>query len=70
VITAFWDPEAEVWVAESEDITGLATEAGTLESLHRKLGDLVPELLQLNRISREAPPVFEVVTTHPIKYVS
>lgn len=26
-IKAFWDPEAEVWVATSDDVPGLATEA-------------------------------------------
>ena len=40
-----WDPEAGVWVATSEDIPGLATEALTLEDLARKLRTLIPELL-------------------------
>ena len=35
-ITAMWDPEANVWVAESEDI-GIATEAPSLDALVAKL---------------------------------
>jgi predicted RNase H-like HicB family nuclease len=49
-IGAFWDVEAEVWVATSEDVPGLATEAETLEALSQKLKTMVPELLQLNRV--------------------
>lgn len=47
-IQADWDPEASVWVATSEDVPGLATEAETLEALEAKLKVLVPELLEAN----------------------
>ncbi|MBF0098004.1 MAG: DUF1902 domain-containing protein [Magnetococcales bacterium] len=50
-VTATWDEEARVWVAESEDVPGLVTEAGTLEQLISKLETMVPELLELNGIS-------------------
>ena len=49
-IQAFWDTEAEVWVATSEEVTGLATEADTLENLNDKLREMIPELLILNGI--------------------
>ncbi len=42
-----WDPEA-VWVAVSDDVPGLATEAGTIETLTKKLRVMVPELLEAN----------------------
>lgn len=47
---AFWDEEAVVWVATSEDVPGLATEADTIEALSQKLRDIVPELLVSNQI--------------------
>ena len=47
-IEAVWDPEASVWVAESDDVPGLATEAATMEALIEKLRVLVPELLEAN----------------------
>jgi len=47
-VFATWDGEAKVWVAESEDIPGLVTEAPTTEALLAKLRTLVPELLDLN----------------------
>jgi len=49
-IDAFWDSEANVWVATSEDILGLATESSTIELLTEKLHTLIPELIQLNHI--------------------
>jgi len=49
-VNAFWDEEAQVWVAESEDISGLAREAGSLEALTEKLRQIIPELLQLNHL--------------------
>lgn len=49
-VDASWDPEAEVWVATSEDIPGLATEASSLEKLRQKLRTIVPELLVANQV--------------------
>ncbi|MDP2751322.1 MAG: DUF1902 domain-containing protein [Rhodocyclaceae bacterium] len=47
-IRAEWDAEASVWVATSDDVPGLATEADTLEALSTKLESMVPELLEAN----------------------
>ena len=47
-IQAFWDAEARVWVAESEDVPGLVTEAVSLEQLLGKLNVMIPELLAEN----------------------
>ncbi len=44
-VDAFWDAEVKVWVATSEDVVGLATEADTIENLTDKLRQIVPELL-------------------------
>lgn len=43
-----WDDEAGVWIATSDDIPGLATEAETMDALSAKLTEMVPELLQIN----------------------
>jgi hypothetical protein len=47
-VNAIWDDEAGVWVAESEDVPGLVTEAETMEALMEKLRVLVPELMELS----------------------
>lgn len=47
-IEAFWDQEAQVWVAESSDILGLVTEADNLDLLTNKLKQMIPELLATN----------------------
>jgi predicted RNase H-like HicB family nuclease len=47
-VETFWDDEAQVWVAESEEIAGLVTEASSLEILTNKLKQLIPEMLELN----------------------
>jgi predicted RNase H-like HicB family nuclease len=49
-VDAEWDPEAAVWVAESEDVPGLVAEAETLEALTDKLRTLIPELIDLNDV--------------------
>ena len=51
LITALWDDESQVWVAESDEVLGLITEAETIELLLEKLQSLVPELLELNKAS-------------------
>ncbi len=47
-VNAEWDDEAEVRVASSEDVPGLATGADTLEALIEKLKIVIPELLEAN----------------------
>ena len=47
-VKAEWDSEAKVWVATSEDLPGLVTEAETVEALQRKLTVMIPELLEAN----------------------
>ena len=47
-VKAIWDKDAQVWVATSEDVPGLATEADTLEELTEKLKIMIPELLEAN----------------------
>ncbi|WP_111929926.1 DUF1902 domain-containing protein [Paraburkholderia bryophila] len=62
VVTAFRDVEAEVWVAESDDVPGLITEADTLELLIPKLKVLIPELLEANglEVPNDVPFTLEV----------
>lgn len=52
-VNAFWDEEASVWVASSDDVKGLTTEAPTVEALIKKLNVMIPELLEANGISAE-----------------
>ena len=52
-VKAVWDAESKVWVATSEDIPGLATEADNLEALTTKLRVMIPELMILNQIISE-----------------
>jgi predicted RNase H-like HicB family nuclease len=49
-VHADWDAEGEVWVATSDDVPGLATEAPTLEALAEKLRTMIPELLEANQL--------------------
>jgi predicted RNase H-like HicB family nuclease len=48
VVTAEWDDEGEVWVATSDDIPGLVTEAKSLEALLQRVSAVAPELLEDN----------------------
>ncbi len=45
VVSATWDVEAKVWIAESDQVPGLATGADTLAGLLEKLNVAIPELL-------------------------
>jgi Domain of unknown function (DUF1902) len=67
VVTARFDPEAKVWVAESEQI-GIATEAPTLDALVNKLPgmiwDLNPEL-ELPELTLRIGRPYPVSTDRP-----
>lgn len=60
-IRAEWDAEANVWVATSDDVPGLATEADTIEALSAKLDVMVPELLDANGYPDGAEVSFELL---------
>lgn len=51
-VQAIWDAEAAVWVATSDDVPGLVTEAPTYEALADKLRTMIPELLEANELLR------------------
>lgn len=48
IVNARWDDEAKVWVATSSDISGLVTEADSMDALVKKLQVIIPELLDAN----------------------
>ena len=67
-VQALWDGEAGVWVAESDDVPGLATEAATLEELMAKLAVMVPELLEENGVALELPVELRLEATRPLVF--
>ncbi len=44
-VRAAWDDEAKVWFVEDSDISGLVTEAETLDGLRQRIRDVLPDLL-------------------------
>jgi hypothetical protein len=51
-VTAFWDPEAGVWVAESKDIPGLVVEAESMNELVPELNRIIPALITENHVTK------------------
>ncbi len=60
-VQADWDDEANVWVADSDDVPGLATEAETVEALVAKLKVMIPELLDMNSLPSDNQMPFELL---------
>lgn len=56
-VTAKW--YEDMWIATSEDIPGLVTEASTLEELSENLRIVIPELLKENShlVKRKNSPI-------------
>lgn len=48
IINFTWDPEANVWIATSNDIPGFVLESGSFDALLERTRFAVPELLELN----------------------
>lgn len=63
VVTADWDDEAGAWVAQSDDIPGLSTEAASINELVDKLKVVIPELLDANHMSDGDDIPFELIST-------
>mgnify|MGYP000909479939 FL=1 len=48
-VKLFWDSDADVWIATSDDIKGLILESGSHDVLIERVRMAVPELLKLNQ---------------------
>jgi len=47
-VNFYWDDEAQVWVATSDDIQGLILEDTSIDILKERVKMAIPELLSLN----------------------
>jgi predicted RNase H-like HicB family nuclease len=61
VVRADWDQDASVWVAASDDLPGLVTEAESVEALLAKLPGLIIDLLVEDDGDREIDVPVEVI---------
>jgi predicted RNase H-like HicB family nuclease len=61
-VRANWDEDAKVWVAESDDVPGLVTEAPTVDQLIEKLKGLIPELMAENGLPASGDIPFQLVS--------
>ena len=48
LVVAQWDEEAKMWVATSDDIPGLVTEANNIDDLIKRVIAVSPELIEDN----------------------
>lgn len=53
-----WDPEARVWIAESDDVPGLVLESGSFDALVERVRFAARELLELNQLLPPATLTF------------
>jgi predicted RNase H-like HicB family nuclease len=60
VIHADWDPDAAIWVATTQDLKGLVTEAESIEALRAKLPGMILDLLEEYEIS-DLPASIEII---------
>jgi hypothetical protein len=65
-IYADWDPEAGAWIAPSDEVPGLATEAPTTEALSKKLRVMIPELLESNHLLLGGQP--DAIAFEPTRF--
>lgn len=60
IVHADGDPEAAVWVATTQDLRGLVTEADSIESLRAKLPGMILDLLEESGVS-DLPASIEII---------
>jgi len=54
-VQAFWDDDAGVWYATSDDVAGLCVQADSFDELIEIANGLTPDLLELNHVEITAP---------------
>ena len=68
-VRAFWDEDAKVWVATSNDIDGLSVEGATHEELADKVVAAVADLIELNGIETDLPEIPVHIMTDDVRRV-
>jgi hypothetical protein len=63
-----WDAEASVWIATSDDVSGLVLESGSFDVLVERVRYAVPELLEMNGIARSDVPLHITSERHERAY--
>lgn len=64
IIHISWDPEANVWIATSDDVPGLVLESGSFDALLERVRFAVPELLELNQSQKTSSTLIFVSERH------
>ena len=64
IIHISWDPEANVWIATSDDVPGLVLEEGSFDALLERVRFAVPELLELNQAQKTCSTLIFVSERH------
>ena len=59
-----WDPDACVWIAESDDVPGLVMESGSCDALIERLRYAIPELSELNGSPNTPPSINFIAERH------
>ncbi len=70
VVKADWDPEAEVWIATSNEVPGLVAESATLEKLRPKVIAMIEDLIEEGAVTfdlSEIPVHFIASVTENMK---
>lgn len=49
-VKIYWDKEASVWIATSDNIPGLVLESDNMQTLYKKLELAIPEILEVNNM--------------------
>ena len=52
-VKLFWDSDAAVWVATSEDLPSMTLESGSFDALIERVKYTLPELLELSDIKTD-----------------
>jgi len=63
----FWDDEASVWVASSDEIP-LALEDGSLDKLMYRVNLAAPELIEMNNLPKYNSLVFNITQRNKLVY--
>jgi hypothetical protein len=66
-VQAFWDDDAKVWVAMSNDIEGLSVEGATHEELTDNVVAAVADLIEINGVETDLPDIPVHVMTDDVR---
>jgi predicted RNase H-like HicB family nuclease len=69
IVKAEWNNEDGIWIATSDDVPGLVTGAASLELLAAKIGPMIVDMIEMNKLEFNLAEIPVHIVAHQMERI-